>query len=90
MRPYIAVRPAGISRIASISTKFESHVGFSYGCAELTLKNPPPFVPSSLIASCEATGPADSDWITPWETRTSPTAIESGSSTYAIARVRST
>ncbi len=32
-------------------------MGFSNGCAELALKNPPPFVPSSLIASCEATGP---------------------------------
>ena len=57
MRPYVAVRPAGISRIASISTKFESHVGFSYGIAELTLKKPPPLVPSSLIASWPATGP---------------------------------
>ena len=57
MRPYIAVRPAGISRIASISTKFESHVGFSYGIDELTLKKPPPLVPSTLIASWPATGP---------------------------------
>ena len=36
---------------SSISTKFVSHVGFSNGIAELTLKKPPPFVPSSLIAS---------------------------------------
>ena len=57
MRPYIEVSAAGISRIASISTKFESHVGFSNGIAELTLKKPPPFVPSSLIASWPATGP---------------------------------
>ena len=49
--------PAGITRIISISTKFVSHVGFSNGIAELTLKKPPPLVPSSLIASCEATGP---------------------------------
>ena len=41
----------------SISTKFVNAVGFSNGCAELVLKKPPPFVPSSLIASCEATGP---------------------------------
>ena len=34
-----------------------SGVGFSYGCAELALKKPPPLVPSILIASCEATGP---------------------------------
>ena len=57
MRPYVAVRPAGMIRIASISTKLESHVGFSYGIAELTLKKPPPLVPSSLIASWPATGP---------------------------------
>ena len=41
--------PAGITRIISISTKFVSHVGFSNGIAELTLKKPPPLVPSSLI-----------------------------------------
>ena len=41
----------------SISTKFVKPVGFSNGCAELALKKPPPLVPSSLIASCEATGP---------------------------------
>ena len=57
MRPNIEVSPAGITRIASISTKFESHVGFSYGIAELTLKKPPPLVPSILIASWPATGP---------------------------------
>ena len=34
-----------------------SGVGFSYGCAELTLKKPPPLVPSCLIAICEAAGP---------------------------------
>ena len=34
-----------------------SGVGFSYGCAELALKKPPPFVPSFLMASCDATGP---------------------------------
>jgi hypothetical protein len=81
MRPYVAVRLAGMMRMASISTKLESHVGFSYGWAELTLKKPPPFVPSSLMASCEPTAPSDSDWITPWETSTRPTTIDSGSST---------
>ena len=57
IRPNIEVSPAGIARIASISTKFESHVGFSNGIAELTLKKPPPLVPSILIASWPATGP---------------------------------
>ena len=37
--------------------KFENGVGFSYGCALLALKKPPPLVPSILMASCEATGP---------------------------------
>ena len=51
------VSAAGISSIASNSTKFERPDGFSNGIAELTLKNPPPLVPSSLMISCEATGP---------------------------------
>ena len=34
----------------STSTKFEKVVGFSNGIALLTLKKPPPLVPSSLIA----------------------------------------
>ncbi len=41
----------------NISNRFVNPVGFSNGCAELTLKKPPPLVPSSLIASWEATGP---------------------------------
>ncbi|MNR28913.1 hypothetical protein D3C85_1462620 [compost metagenome] len=48
---------AGIRKMASISTKFVNGVGFSYGCAELALKKPPPLVPSILMASCDATGP---------------------------------
>ena len=39
------------------SIKFVKGVGFSKGCAELVLKKPPPFVPNSLMNSCEATGP---------------------------------
>ena len=31
-------------------------VGFSKGCAELAPKNPPPFVPSCLMAICDAAG----------------------------------
>ena len=40
-----------MSRIANISSKLVSGVGFSNGWAELALKKPPPLVPSSLIAS---------------------------------------
>ena len=47
-------------RIASISSKLEIAVGFSYGCAELALKKPPPLVPSILMLSWEATGPIGS------------------------------
>ena len=38
-------------------TRPGSFYGVSKGCAEFALKNPPPFVPSIFIASCEATGP---------------------------------
>ena len=55
--PNVKQSAAGISRIASISRKLESGVGFSNGCAELTLKKPPPLVPSCLIAICDAAGP---------------------------------
>ena len=41
----------------NISRKFVNGVGFSNGCALFALKKPPPFVPSSLMISCEAVGP---------------------------------
>ncbi len=43
--------------MASTSRKFDSGVAFSNGWAEFTLKKPPPFVPSCLIAIWEAAGP---------------------------------
>ena len=57
MRPKTRHSAAGSSSIEIIRAKFVAGVGFSKGCAEFALKNPPPFVPSILIASCEATGP---------------------------------
>ncbi len=57
IRPNMKTQAAGISRIDSISMKFERPVGFSSGTAELESYQPPPFVPSCLIAICEATGP---------------------------------
>jgi hypothetical protein len=45
------VNAAGTRSISRISKKLETPVGFSNGCAELTLKNPPPSPDNSLIAS---------------------------------------
>ena len=56
MVPKVRVSETGMSRIAMISTILLSGVGFSNGCAEFAAKMPPPLVPSSLMASCEATG----------------------------------
>ena len=38
--------------------KFVKGLGFSKGCALLTLKKPPPFVPSSLMNSLRSDHPA--------------------------------
>ncbi len=43
--------------MASASSRLLNGVGFSSGWAELTLKKPPPLVPSCLMATCEAAGP---------------------------------
>ena len=51
--------------IESSSTKFVNALAFSNGMAELTLKNPPPLVPSCLIATCDATGPTARSWSAP-------------------------
>jgi hypothetical protein len=55
--PNVKQSPAGITRMATHSRKLERAVGFSKGWAEFTLKNPPPLVPSCLMAICEAAGP---------------------------------
>ena len=57
MRPNTLVSAAPSTKIDTIWMKLLSAVGFSYGCAALALKKPPPLVPSILIATCEATGP---------------------------------
>ncbi len=49
MRPSRYVSADGIMKIANIAQKLDHGVGFSNGCAELALKNPPPLVPSCLI-----------------------------------------
>ncbi|CAM5259202.1 hypothetical protein SFUMM280S_00492 [Streptomyces fumanus] len=80
-------------------------VGFSNGWALLALKYPPPLVPSSLIASCEATAPPfhcwlppvncptswmpEKFWITPRAASTIAATVASGTSTRVIPRTRS-
>ncbi len=95
IRPNVLVSPKGMTRMANISSQFVSGVGFSNGCAEFALSGPPPFVPSSLIHSCEAIGPeamccsapcrvmatagASKFWGTPCQTSTRAPTMEIGS-----------
>ena len=65
--------------MSSISTKFVSGVGFSNGMAELTLKKPPPLVPSCLIAICEATGPRQTVWVDGARRRPSTPSVRASS-----------
>jgi hypothetical protein len=106
MRPNARGMATGIARSRRISKKFVHGVGFSNGCAEFVLKNPPPFVPSSLMASCDATGPPGSTdeppvtfvtsvkplkfCTTPPTIRTIAATIASGSSRRTSPRTRST
>ena len=106
MRPKTLVSAAPSAKIATICRKFATAVGFSNGCAALTLKKPPPLVPSILIATCEATGPmamvcrAPSRVVAsiaparvcgmPCATSTSASTAEIGSRTNSVIRVRST
>ena len=61
---------------SQISRRFVKPVGFSNGWAELALKKPPPFVPSSLIASWLATGPPGSSASRPGRVVASREAVE--------------
>ena len=58
MTPNVTASANGMTISDQVSTTLVSAVGFSNGCAELALKKPPPLVPSSLIASWNATGPS--------------------------------
>ena len=104
--PNVRVRLTGITSSRKISKRFVSAFGFSNGCAELALKMPPPFVPSSLIASWEPAGasgivygvpstvvtskPDFSDITTPPATSRIAATNESGSRMRTAPRVRST
>src|ERR1700733_15144548 len=52
--------------MAIVSIAFEKWVGFSNGCAELAPNQPPPFVPSCLMAIIPAAGPLDTCTVSPW------------------------
>ena len=89
-----------------ISTRLVHALGFSNGWAELALKKPPPLVPSSLMASWEATGPPCTTWwapvmvvmlvgsvrfwMTPPTSSTTAATTASGSRMRTIPRIRST
>ena len=92
--------------MAIISRKLLNGVGFSKGWAEFTPKNPPPLLPSCLIAICDAAGPMGRTWslpsgptailygakfcTTPWDMSRTARTMESGMNTYRVLRVRST
>ena len=96
----------GITRSRKISNQLLNGFGFSNGCAEFALKNPPPLLPSSLMTSCEATGPptmfcwvpvsVEITWvrlklsITPVAIKMMAPMTEIGSKTRITTRVRST
>ena len=46
-----------------VSSRFENGVGFSSGTAEFGPYQPPPFVPSCLMATIAATGPTGIVWL---------------------------
>ncbi|MCU1447686.1 MAG: hypothetical protein JWP54_3344 [Cryobacterium sp.] len=71
MVPKVRGRLNGIASIRIIENRLVQPVGFSNGCAELALKKPPPLVPSSLTASCEAAGPPGIAWVAPLSVVTS-------------------
>ena len=60
--PNVRGRLNGISSSRKISNMLVNGFGFSNGWDELALKKPPPLLPSSLMTSCEATGPPTMVW----------------------------
>ena len=48
-----------------IDSQLVRPVGFSKVVAELALRNPPPLVPSCLMASMKPIGPRGMVWVTP-------------------------
>jgi hypothetical protein len=56
--PTMKAMATGISRMPSISSRFENGVGFSSATVLLGPYQPPPLLPSCLIATIGATGPS--------------------------------
>ena len=54
-----------MDRSRKIDSQLVRPVGFSKVVAELALRNPPPLVPSCLIASMKPIGPRGMVWVTP-------------------------
>ena len=106
MVPAVRVRRPGSAAGWRSRSGWRPAFGFSYGCAELALKKPPPLVPSSLIASWLATGPpgrvwlppaivvitrsGSRFWITPQASSSTATTMLNGSSRRSTIRIRST
>ena len=65
MYPNVNARAKGMITMLNISMKLLNGVEFSNGWAELTLKNPPPLVPSCLMAIWLAAGPPAITWVVP-------------------------
>ncbi len=76
MRAERAGNENGIARMRQISNRLVSAVGFSNGCAELALKNPPPLVPSSLDGLLRGDRPPGSAAVPPVSVVTSCEAVE--------------
>src|SRR5256885_14404610 len=53
MLPNVCVIAAGFDQMRSTVKKLAMGEGFSNGCAEFALKNPPPLVPSCLMIRSE-------------------------------------
>jgi hypothetical protein len=95
MSPNVRGSVTGMRRSRKISRRLVKGWGFSSGWAELALKNPPPLVPSSLIASWDATGPPSTCWVPPASVSTAvwgfrfwitPFATRTTAATNAIGR----
>ena len=59
IRPKAKTSAVGRTNWQKFCSIFDRALGFSKGCDELALKNPPPLLPISLIASWPAIGPME-------------------------------